>query len=75
MSPDRLLQSFNREVIQREPQVFKISCLKNVLKLFPDDECPFYCGFGNRETDAVSYLDVKVPLSRVFIINPEGEIT
>mmetsp|Transcript_7664 Transcript_7664/g.10853 ORF Transcript_7664/g.10853 Transcript_7664/m.10853 type:complete len:105 (-) Transcript_7664:800-1114(-) len=37
MSPDRLLRSFNREVILRKPQVFKIACLKNILKLFPRD--------------------------------------
>lgn len=27
MSPDRLMRSFNREVIQKKPQVFKIACL------------------------------------------------
>lgn len=75
MSPDRLLRSFNREVILRKPQVFKIACLKNILKLFPKDQAPFYSGFGNRETDAVSYIDVGIPLSKVFIINPDGEIT
>ena len=75
MSPDRLLRSFNREVILKKPQVFKIACLKNILKLFPRDQQPFYCGFGNRETDAVSYMDVGVPLSKVFIINWLGVIT
>jgi len=75
MSPDRLLHSFNREVILKRPQVFKIACLKNIVKLFPRDVQPFYCGFGNRETDAISYVDVGVPLSKVFIINTDGEIT
>ena len=45
------------------------------MKLFPPDQAPFYCGFGNRETDAVSYVDVGVPVGKVFIINPDGEIT
>lgn len=75
MSPDRLLRSFNREVILRKPHIFKIACLKNIVKLFPDDQAPFFCGFGNRETDAVSYMDVGVPIGKVFIINPDGEIT
>ena len=75
MSPDRLLRSFNREVILRKPQVFKIACLKNIVRLFPREQPPFYCGFGNRETDAVSYMDVGVPLGKVFIINPDGQIT
>lgn len=30
MSPDRLLRSFNREVILKKPQVFKIGCLSNI---------------------------------------------
>lgn len=35
MSPDRLLKSFNREVVHRKPHVFKIACLKNIMMLFP----------------------------------------
>ena len=74
MSPDRLLRSFNREVILRKPQVFKIACLRNIQKLFPADNPPFYCGFGNRDSDAVSYREVGVPLGKIFIINPQSVI-
>lgn len=35
---------------------------------------PFYAGFGNRETDAVSYKEVGVPLGKIFIINPDGDV-
>jgi len=31
-------------------------------------------GFGNRDTDVESYLAVGVPASRIFIINPKGEL-
>ncbi|CAJ0755694.1 4569_t:CDS:2 [Entrophospora sp. SA101] len=41
MSPDRLLTAFHREVIMRKPEVFKMSCLRDVKKLF-DDHNPFY---------------------------------
>ena len=75
MSPDRMMTSFNREVIYRKPHVFKIACLTNIYNLFPPDQHPFYCGFGNRETDAVSYGSVDIPIDKVFIINPDGEIT
>jgi phosphatidate phosphatase PAH1 len=34
---------------------------------------PFYAGFGNRDTDELSYLAVGVPPSRVFLINSRGE--
>ena len=45
------------------------------MNLFPPNQAPFYCGFGNRETDAVSYIDVNVPKGKVFIINKDGDIT
>lgn len=38
MSPDRLMRSLKREVILKKPQVFKIECLKNIWKLFPENQ-------------------------------------
>eukprot|EP01102_Stenamoeba_stenopodia_P019264 TRINITY_DN722_c0_g1_i1.p1 TRINITY_DN722_c0_g1~~TRINITY_DN722_c0_g1_i1.p1 ORF type:complete len:1004 (-),score=227.64 TRINITY_DN722_c0_g1_i1:70-3081(-) len=74
MSPTRLLNSFNREVIRRKPEEFKIACLKDIRKVFPEDSRPFYAGFGNRQTDAISYRAVDIPDGKIFIINPLGEI-
>eukprot|EP01128_Nolandella_sp_AFSM9_P002209 TRINITY_DN12595_c0_g1_i1.p1 TRINITY_DN12595_c0_g1~~TRINITY_DN12595_c0_g1_i1.p1 ORF type:complete len:666 (-),score=136.21 TRINITY_DN12595_c0_g1_i1:100-2097(-) len=73
MSPDRLLRSFSREVIQRTPHEFKMACLNAVSGLFPSN--PFYAGFGNRISDTISYKGVGVPESRIFEINHFGEIT
>lgn len=43
------------EVIMRKPEVFKMVCLRDVQRLFCiDDKEPFYAGFGNRITGAVS---------------------
>lgn len=39
-----------------------------------DDRTPFYAGFGNRITDAISYRSVKIPSHRIFTINPNGEV-
>lgn len=39
-----------------------------------DDRTPFYAGFGNRITDAISYRSVGIPSHRIFTINPEGEV-
>lgn len=75
MSPDRLLVSFNREVIQRRPEEFKIAALRDVKLLFPPEGKTFYAGFGNRQTDVISYRAVGVPQGRIFTINPSGEIT
>ncbi|CAG8626013.1 10420_t:CDS:10, partial [Funneliformis mosseae] len=73
MSPDRLLTAFHREVIMRKPEVFKMACLRDVQKLFCDRN-PFFAGFGNRITDALSYRSVNVPSSRIFTIDTNGEV-
>ncbi|KAG0171948.1 hypothetical protein DFQ28_011742 [Apophysomyces sp. BC1034] len=73
MSPDRLFASFHREVIMRKPEVFKMACLRDVQRLF-GGQSPFYAGFGNRITDAVSYRSVDVPVSRIFTIDPYGDL-
>ena len=36
---------------------------------------PFYAGFGNRLTDALSYRSVNIPSTRIFTINSNSEIT
>ncbi|KAF9913444.1 hypothetical protein BX616_010030 [Lobosporangium transversale] len=73
MSPDRLFSAFHREVIIRKPEVFKMACLRDIKKLFGDRD-PFYAGFGNRITDALSYRAVAVPSSRIFTIDSYGEV-
>ncbi|CCC69673.1 hypothetical protein NCAS_0D00920 [Naumovozyma castellii] len=35
---------------------------------------PFFAGFGNRITDALSYRTVGIPSSRIFTINPDGDV-
>jgi phosphatidate phosphatase LPIN len=73
MSPDRLFTSLHREVIMRKPEMFKMACLKDIQRLF-DGKDPFYAGFGNRITDAISYRSVNVPSKRIFTIDPYGEL-
>jgi hypothetical protein len=74
-SPDRLFDAFTREVIRRQPQEFKIAALSDIRKLFPSHIDPFYAGFGNRETDEISYRQVGVPPNRIFIIDKKGDIS
>ncbi|KAF9031796.1 LNS2-domain-containing protein [Hymenopellis radicata] len=75
MSPDRLMASLHREVIMRKPEVFKMACLRDIQRLFGDaSRNPFYAGFGNRITDALSYRSVNVPSSRIFTIDSTGEV-
>ncbi|KAI0463773.1 hypothetical protein LJB42_002778 [Komagataella kurtzmanii] len=42
--------------------------------LTEDVQTPFYAGFGNRITDALSYRSVGIPSSRIFTINPDGDV-
>ncbi|XP_010269333.1 PREDICTED: phosphatidate phosphatase PAH2-like [Nelumbo nucifera] len=74
ISPDGLFPSLYREVIRRAPHEFKITCLEDIRALFPHDCNPFYAGFGNRDTDEISYLKVGIPKGKIFIINPKGEV-
>ncbi|KAL6890105.1 hypothetical protein ACP4OV_008868 [Aristida adscensionis] len=76
ISPDGLFPSLYREVIRRAPHEFKISCLEAIRALFPPESNPnpFYAGFGNRDTDELSYLKVGIPMGKIFIINPRGEV-
>jgi phosphatidate phosphatase PAH1 len=67
ISPHGLLPSLYREMI-------KIATLQDIRALFPSDWNPFYGGFGNRDTDEISYRKVGVQPSRIFIINPKGEL-
>lgn len=59
----------------RKPEVFKMACLRDIQRLFgPTAPLPFYAGFGNRITDALSYRSVNIPSSRIFTIDSNGEV-
>ena len=42
--------------------------------MFPANYSPFFSGYGNRITDAVSYRSVGIDLNRIFIINEKSEV-
>jgi len=72
MAPDSLFTAVNRELIQRNPQQFKIPALQNVKDLFPHGYQPYAAAFGNRKTDLIAYSSVDIPIDRIFIINSTG---
>jgi phosphatidate phosphatase LPIN len=75
MSPDRTIAALRREVYLRKPELFKMACLRDILGLFPGRTNPFYAGFGNRFTDALSYRTVNIPSTRIFTINTNSEVS
>jgi phosphatidate phosphatase LPIN len=77
MSPDRTMAALRREIYLRKPEVFKMACLRDIMNLFqkPQGQTPFYAGFGNRLTDALSYRSVNIPSTRIFTINSNAEVS
>ncbi|KAL1622527.1 lipin Ned1 [Diplodia seriata] len=77
MSPDRTMAALRREIYLRKPEVFKMACLRDIMNLFmkPVGQTPFYAGFGNRFTDALSYRSVNIPSTRIFTINSNAEVS
>ncbi|KAI9705895.1 MAG: hypothetical protein M1836_005301 [Candelina mexicana] len=75
MSPDRTIAALRREIYLRKPEVFKMACLRDILNLFNQRHNPFYAGFGNRLTDALSYRSVRIPSTRIFTINSNAEVS
>ena len=75
LSPDRTIAALRREVYLRKPEVFKMACLRDIHNLFGPNANPFYAGFGNRLTDALSYRTVTIPSMRIFTINSNAEVS
>lgn len=74
-SPDRLFYCLAREVYHKNPESFKIAALRDVKALFLNGRSPFYAGFGNKLNDVLAYRAVGVPVSKIFTVNPRGEIS
>ncbi|XP_074744507.1 phosphatidate phosphatase LPIN3 isoform X1 [Strix uralensis] len=73
LAPSSLFSAFHREVIEKKPEVFKIACLMDIQNLFAM-KLPFYAAFGNRASDVYAYKQVGLPESRIFTVNPKGEL-
>lgn len=59
----------------RKPELFKMACLRDILRLFAEGtQEPFFAGFGNRITDAMSYRSVGIPASKIYTIDSTGVV-
>ncbi|XP_069845864.1 phosphatidate phosphatase LPIN3 isoform X1 [Dipodomys merriami] len=75
LSPSSLFSALHREVIEKKPEVFKVACLSDIQELFLPHGKPFYAAFGNRPNDVFAYQQVGLPESRIFTVNPRGELS
>ncbi|NWU96468.1 LPIN3 phosphatase, partial [Upupa epops] len=73
LAPSSLFSAFHREVAERKPEEFKISCLMDLQNLFPM-QSPFYAAFGSRASDVCAYKQVGLSESHIFMVNPKGEL-
>ncbi|XP_046382999.1 phosphatidate phosphatase LPIN3 isoform X2 [Ischnura elegans] len=74
LNPTSLISALHREVIEKKPEEFKISCLRDIQALFPSTYKPFYAGYGNKVNDVWAYRAVGIPIVRIFTINHKGEL-
>ncbi|XP_046671825.1 phosphatidate phosphatase LPIN3 isoform X2 [Homalodisca vitripennis] len=74
LNPTSLLNALHTEVIEKKPEEFKISCLRDIQALFPAHCQPFYAGYGNKINDVWAYQAVGIPIVRIFTINHRGEL-
>ncbi|XP_026204712.1 phosphatidate phosphatase LPIN2-like isoform X2 [Anabas testudineus] len=74
LAPSSLFSALHREVIEKKPEVFKVACLGDIRDLFNPQRQPFYAAFGNRTNDSYAYKQVGVPDTRIFTVNPKGEL-
>lgn len=52
---------------------FKIKVLRTIKNLFSDTGFnPIYAGFGNKESDAISYSAAGVKIDYIFTITPDS---
>jgi phosphatidate phosphatase LPIN len=70
-SPNKSSHAFIREVLIKEPHTFKINILTSISGLF---EGYLAGGFGNRETDDISYKSVGIASKNIFRINSSSVI-
>lgn len=73
LNPVNVYNALQTEVIAKNPEEFKTTCLMNLKSLFPETS-PFYAGFGNKQTDTTTYLNIGLDRRLIFIINQCGEI-
>ena len=72
--PDKLFPALTREVIKRQPHLFKIPTLAKLIKLFDPLPLPFVFGFGNRDTDVISYAENGIIRDRVFLFDKQHKV-
>lgn len=74
-SPGSLFESIRQEMVYKKVENFKIKTLRTIKNVFQDGQYnPLYSGFGNKETDAISYSAAGININYIFTITPDSSI-
>lgn len=73
LNTDSFFSSVYLEMIKRKPQEFKIACLTKLFKLFK--EKAFKYGFGNKETDKITYQTLGVEDENIILVTKNSKMT
>jgi len=75
MSPTSFISGLIAEVVTRTPAVQKTKTVKEIQEAFNNLPDTIVAGYGNKDTDKKAYEDSGISSERIFIVNPEGELT
>lgn len=74
VNPVDFLVAFQSELIENNPEEFKINFLNMLKSLFDDGQSPFVAGFGNKLNDLMTYKTIGLDDNSIFLINSSGKI-
>nr|ATI22163.1 lipin 1 [Brachionus koreanus] len=74
VNPVDFLVAFQSELIENNPEEFKINFLNMLKSLFEDGQSPFVAGFGNKLSDLMTYKSLGLDDNSIFLINSSGRI-
>ena len=76
-SPITFISSLIAEVVTKTPDVQKTKTMNEIWNIFKSEnntkiEETLVAGYGNKPTDTKAYVNSGIPLSAVYIVNPQG---
>lgn len=72
MSPVPFFTGFIAELISKTPFLEKSKSINEINKIFSGDTIKG--AYGNKVTDTTAYKTSGIPLQRIWIVNPDGEL-
>ena len=77
LTPTTFISGVIAEVVTKTPDVQKTKTINEIWNIFKSEknqriEDTLVAGYGNKPTDTTAYANSGLPLSTVYIVNPQG---